>query len=496
MKNQSNTNSKKAKRVVAEGFHATWSPDGSKLAYSSEILGFTGIEILNLETGKTDLLTVPGFDPAWSPDGSYIAFTRHRQHLLLADLTIERSPKWPFYEEREIWIMKADGTGEPELLVRGSWPHWGRDPKRVFYHSPIDNMICSIPIGGSSNPNPITSWKRDCFVVSPNEEYVAYGKLRRECEIVELSTNSIVARWRIPVGMRAGYINWSPDLRELSMGAHDNAGLWIYDMKEKEATKVLSGSFNLCSWAPPDISKIAIGRAFFGQHYEIWVADLDPNVPTAESLGPGRTVEQHCQEMADLYTRRIKFEPEEAGYYLWRARCHIHLQNPERASADIETCARLLTERDHPAAAVLTSLQENLDYVDTVFWVMLYQYGGIMEPENPLTFNGIAWLQATSPSADLRDGAKAVDNATKACELTKHRDHRCVDTLAAAHAETGGFDLAVKCQKKALDLLQEKIESLPEEQRSGWVATRAEYESRLELYKSGKPYRESSPEDQ
>ncbi|MHC4315299.1 MAG: hypothetical protein ACYSW3_22870 [Planctomycetota bacterium] len=111
--------SKKARRVVPEGFHATWSPDGTELAYSCGILGFTGIEVVNLESGKTRLLTVPGFDPAWSPDGNYIAFTRHRQTLSVADLTAERTAKDPPLAEREVWLIRADGTGDPELLARG-----------------------------------------------------------------------------------------------------------------------------------------------------------------------------------------------------------------------------------------------------------------------------------------------------------------------------------------------------------------------------------------
>ena len=80
---------KKAKRVVAEGFHPTWSPDGTELAYSCGIVGFSGIEIVNVESGKTRLLTAPGYDPAWSPDGRYIAFYRARQALLLADIAAE-----------------------------------------------------------------------------------------------------------------------------------------------------------------------------------------------------------------------------------------------------------------------------------------------------------------------------------------------------------------------------------------------------------------------
>jgi len=109
---------KKAKRVVPEGFRPTWSPDGTELAYSSGILGFSGIEVVNLENGKTRLLTVPGFDPAWSPDGHHIAFTRHRQTPLLTDLTAERAAKEPSFGEREVWLIKADGTEEPRFLAR------------------------------------------------------------------------------------------------------------------------------------------------------------------------------------------------------------------------------------------------------------------------------------------------------------------------------------------------------------------------------------------
>jgi tetratricopeptide (TPR) repeat protein len=275
-------------------------------------------------------------------------------------------------------------------------------------------------------------------------------------------------------------MNWSPDGKELSMGAYDDSGLWIYSMKEKKATKALSGSFGWCSWSPPDTSKIAIGRVYRDLHHEIWVANLDPNIPAAESLGPGRTVEEHCHEMADLYTRKISFEPEEAGHYLMRARCHVHLQNRERASADIETCARLLGDRDHPAASVVTRLQENWDNVDAVSSAVLTFSGRIPDPKNPgLLLNNIAWLQATCPRAELRYGAKAVENATKACELTNWENAGYVDTLAAAYAETGDFDLAVKWQKKAIELTA-KDESIPPDK---------EFEERLKLYQSGQPCR-------
>jgi len=94
------------------------------------------------------------------------------------------------------------------------------------------------------------------------------------------------------------------------------------------------------------------------------------------------------------------------------------------------------------------------------------------------SWNNLAWLQATCPVAELRNGAKAIEYATKACELTKWKTANNVDTLAAAYAESGDFKSAEKWQKEAINLLTEK-------EPAGW---RAEFEARLKLYQSGKPY--------
>ena len=61
-------------------------------------------------------------------------------------------------------------------------------------------------------------------------------------------------------------------------------------------------------------------------------------------------------------------------------------------------------------------------------------------------------------------------------ELTFWNEFRCLDVLAAAYAESSDFEQAVKWQAKV-------VEMLPPSQRT-------DYESRLKLYKEGKPYRE------
>jgi hypothetical protein len=74
----------------------------------------------------------------------------------------------------------------------------------------------------------------------------------------------------------------------------------------------------------------------------------------------------------------------------------------------------------------------------------------------------------------------AVEMATRACEWNNWTDAAYLDTLAAAYAEAGDFENAVRFQREAIAKL------------SAGDPSRAEFFDRLQLYESSKPYRDDA----
>jgi TPR repeat protein len=95
---------------------------------------------------------------------------------------------------------------------------------------------------------------------------------------------------------------------------------------------------------------------------------------------------------------------------------------------------------------------------------------------SPNALNDFAWFLATCPDDAWRNGKEAVRYATKACETTEWKSRNFVGTLAAAYAELGDFDKAIKYQKQAIEL-------------AGDYPDDAEMKRSLTLYEQHKPFR-------
>jgi tetratricopeptide (TPR) repeat protein len=119
-------------------------------------------------------------------------------------------------------------------------------------------------------------------------------------------------------------------------------------------------------------------------------------------------------------------------------------------------------------------------------WVALHQFDKAVadfdqaiqsDPTCALALGNRAWLWSTCPDPKYRDGKKAVVSATKACELTQYMDAALLDVLAAACAEAGDYDSAVKWQFQA-----NSMHALALDKSKG--------ATRLKLYEDHQPFRD------
>ena len=337
--------SAKAKRVIGDGFTANWSPDGSTLAYSLGVHGYSGVAVFDPATKETELLIVPGKDPMWSPDGRYIAFVRDCQILRLSELaTAERRYQHRLLADEEVWLMKFDGT-DPRRLARGGWPSWSQDSKRLYYHSRIDKVLFSIAIEDrDARPVPILACSNNFPSMSRDEKYVAYLE-GASLKITDVASQTLVTEWPVPFNTWGG-AGWSPSGSELCLGGdtttQERTGLWVYAFDRTQPAQVLGGQIASGSWSPTATSlAFCLGTPY----YEVWTAPLDPSVSTVEALAPARTFEEHCQEMVRLCTRRIEVDPEDAYAYSDRARWYDYLHDRARALADMRWWSALQRQR-------------------------------------------------------------------------------------------------------------------------------------------------------
>ena len=102
----------------------------------------------------------------------------------------------------------------------------------------------------------------------------------------------------------------------------------------------------------------------------------------------------------------------------------------------------------------------------------------------PLGLGGVAWVMATTSNPKFLNGAKAVELAKLANQMTSYQQPELLDTLAAAYAEAGNFPEAISTAERAAELAR----------AAGRTDLAREIQPRLALYRQGRPYRDEAYE--
>ena len=103
-----------------------------------------------------------------------------------------------------------------------------------------------------------------------------------------------------------------------------------------------------------------------------------------------------------------------------------------------------------------------------------------VKPHWAIPANSLAWILATDRNKKLRNGIEAVQWALIACKNDGRKNPEYLDTLAAAYAEAGRFEEAVRTARKSLNLARS----------AGDADLVEEVEKRLLLYKAEKAFTE------
>lgn len=159
------------------------SPDGKKVAFESDRLGFWDIWTCDVDGSRCDQITSlhgTAGRARWSPNGRYIAFEFHP------------------HERSEIYIVEVPG-GVPRLLptIAGSdnlSPSWSRDGKWIYFASKRGGeafQIWKMPITGGS-PKQLTKHGGISPIESFDRRYLYYSKYEKS------------GIWRLPLEDSSG----------------------------------------------------------------------------------------------------------------------------------------------------------------------------------------------------------------------------------------------------------------------------------------------------
>lgn len=180
--------------------------------------------------------------------------------------------------------------------------------------------------------------------------------------------------------------------------------------------------------------------------------------------------------IADL-DKAVQMDPHDGESFGYRGTAYVGKSEWAKATADFNEAIRLTPNE------VLIWSERGYGYAQQGLWTNAladFDHALALSPMDPEALNEKAWTLATCPLDSLRDGTEAVRLSMKSCDQTSWKAWNFLDTLAAAYAESGDFEKAVKYQTDAIAATPSGNTEL------------GGMKDRLELYRQRKPFRDKS----
>jgi len=185
------------------------------------------------------------------------------------------------------------------------------------------------------------------------------------------------------------------------------------------------------------------------EHFRQVVEQAPADATAHYNLGVALAMIQRTDEALGHFQQAVTIQPDypDAQYNL----ADLLLARGQRGDAAAQYRAML---RFHPEDAEATlKLAQALDASeDWTGAIQVLRTGAERAPDHVDIANYLAWLLATCPRAELRDGQAAVALAERIAERAESRSPEVLDTLAAALAQVGRFEEATQAARDAMEL--------------------------------------------
>jgi tetratricopeptide (TPR) repeat protein/Tol biopolymer transport system component len=456
--------------------------------------------------------------PKYSPDGKWIVFCKAKSFMLLQP-------------DSELYIMPAGGGQARRMRCNtsrmNSWHSWSPNGKWMVFSSKVNGpytqlflthidqqgrstppvllenfsspqRAANIPEFVNVKPGAIKKIQQkfidDRSFVRAGHEFLKAGDLdgaeRVYRKALKLNPNNFDANNRLAtiLTMRGNFAESVKHYRKVvelkpkNGLAHSKLGIALFRLRKngpayehvKKALELDPGSATVqYNWATTLLSFGKADEAIV--HLEKAIEINPKHIMAYFNLGIAYDRQGKLDQAITQYRKVIELDPGHAvahnnlGVAVGKKgkldQAIVHFSNAVAANPKYAA-------PHHNWAGVLVSLGKTAQAVDQ------YQQAIDLNPNNIKAISILASLLATCPTDSIRDGARAVKLAKRACKATGYRVPQVIATLAAAYAEEGKFAKAADTARKALQLVHVEQQSLADQIRQ-----------QLQYYKANKPYR-------